>query len=72
MRRGAGRPSLSEPRHDLLTEEPQRVQHPLVRYQAAAVQLGEDAVEADLLAQLAQPLADAVRGADDDVAAQRA
>ena len=61
-----------KPRHDFLAEEAQRVQHAVVRDQAAAIQLGEDAVEADLLAQLAQPLADAVRGADDDVAAQRA
>ena len=58
-------------RHDLLAEEAQRVQHAIVRDQTAAIQLGEDAVEADLVAQLAQPLADAVGGADDDVAAQR-
>ena len=41
-----------------------------MRDEAAAIQLGEDAVEADLVLQLPQPRGDAVRASDDDVAAE--
>src|SRR2546421_1785871 len=51
--RAAATESVLKPRHDLLAEQAQRVQHAVVRDQAAAIQFGEDAVEADLVAQLA-------------------
>jgi len=44
-----------EPRLDLFAEQFERGHHPLMRDFAAAVQLGEDAVDADLPVDLAQP-----------------
>ena len=42
---------LPKPRLDLLAQQPQRVHHPGVRDEAAAVQFGEDAVKADAVLQ---------------------
>ena len=41
-----------------------------MRNEAAAIQFGQDAVEADFVLQPAQPRGDAVRSSDDDVAAE--
>src|SRR5882757_4770001 len=51
--------------HDLLAEQPQRLEHPGVRDQAAGVEFRQDAVEADHLLQLLQAL-DHARGRADD------
>ena len=62
---------LVEAGFDLLAEEPQRVHHPVLRDFAAAVQFGEDAVEADLLLDLAQPRGEPVGVVDQDLRRQR-
>src|ERR1700687_4133900 len=54
---------LAKARHHLLTQEPERVQHPLMRNEAAAIEFGQDAVEADLLLQPAQLVGGARRRA---------
>src|SRR5690348_12594208 len=58
-------------RHDLLAEEADCVQHAVVRDEPAAVELGENTVEADLVAQVLQPRGNAIRGAHQHIAAQR-
>src|SRR5918911_2841728 len=64
-------PSSAELRHNLLAQQADRVQHPLVRDQAAAIEFGQDAVEADLFAQFLEAAADALRRADQHVALKR-
>src|SRR5213076_1709323 len=69
--RAAARRGSMEPRLDLLAHQPQRVQHPGLRDLAAAVQFGEDAVETDLLLDLAQPRREAVRFVDQELRRER-
>src|SRR3984893_19370247 len=59
------------PRLALLAPQPQRVQDPGLRNLAAAVQFGEDAVEADLLLDLAQPRGEAVGLVDQELRRER-
>src|SRR5882762_7309664 len=60
-----------KPRLDLLAHQPQRVQHPGLRNLAAAIQLSQDAVETDLLLDLAQPRREAVRFVDQELRRER-
>src|SRR5271167_1007145 len=55
---------LMKPRHDLFTQQPHRGHDLRVRNQAAGIQLGQDTVDAELLLQSTQPLADALGRAD--------
>src|SRR5260221_971935 len=59
-----------EPRHDFLAEQPQRLQHLRMGDPAAGIELGQDAVEADHLAQLLQPVDHALTRGDDHAFAQ--
>src|SRR5690349_10988039 len=59
---GGGSGASAEARHDLLAQQADRVQHPVMRNEPAAVQLRENPLKADLVAQLHQFGADAVRG----------
>src|SRR5260370_40424175 len=61
LRSGSGA-RLLDPRHDLLAEEPQRVHHALMRDQAAGIELRQDAVDAELIAQAQKPVGDALGG----------
>ncbi len=56
-----------KPGLDLLAHQAQRVDDPLLRDLSAAVQFGKDAVEPDLLVDLAQPRREAVGVVDEDL-----
>ena len=60
----------SQPRFYLFAQEFEGAHDLLMRNEAAAIEFGQDAVEADLLLQLAQLLADALGCADQHIAAQ--
>ena len=60
-----------KPRHDFLAEQLQRGHHLAVRDQAAAIELRQDAVDAELVLQGAQALRHLVGRADQDLAGQR-
>src|SRR5438132_4093724 len=61
--------ALLETRHDLLAQQPQRSRHRFGRDQRAEIELGEDAVQPELLVQLLQAGGDALRPADDHLIA---
>src|SRR5437870_13252119 len=58
-----------QPRHDLFAQQLQRAGHRLGRDQGAEIQLGQDAVEPELLMQLLQTVGAIFRPADDDLVA---
>src|SRR6516165_7762011 len=61
---------LMKPRFDLFAQEAQRGHDLLVRNQTAAIQLCQDAVDAELFLQIAQALRHCLRGTDQDLAGQ--
>src|SRR5215831_18218909 len=61
--------ALMETRHDLLAQQLQRSRHRLVRNQGAEIELGENAVQSQLLVQLLQAVGNALRPADDHLVA---
>src|SRR3954470_22653389 len=79
MRQAAAEPSSApaepcrsvEPWFDLLAEEPQRIHHPVLPDAAAAIQLGEGAVQTDFLLPLAQPRRETVRVVDEELGRER-
>src|SRR6266540_4339379 len=56
----------AEGRHDLVAEQPERLLHQRLRDTAAGVDLGEDAVDAEPILKLAQPIGDHRRRPDND------
>src|SRR5712664_3257191 len=60
-----------EPRLDFFAEQLQRAHHPFVRNEAAAVEFGEDAAEAELLSKLRETVGDHLGRAEDGPAAPR-
>src|SRR5215475_634475 len=62
--------SSSEARFDILAQQLHCGQHLLMRDEAAAIELGENAAEADFLAQRFQTLGDRIRCADQRVIVQ--
>src|SRR5215831_2216493 len=62
---------LAEARHDVLAEQAQGIHHERMRNEAAGIELGQDAVEPDLLAQALQFFGHLIGRADDHLVAQR-
>src|SRR5215831_3388832 len=62
---------LAEARHDVLAEQAQGIHHERMRNEAAGIELGQDAVEPDLLTQALQLFDHLIGRADDHLVAQR-